>query len=414
MTSRPYDIVLNGCTGFTGELVAEYFARDICPRYPELKWALCGRSKDKVEDVKHRLNQQWPASFQSGRAVAVLVAASEDQASIDAVVGQTKVFLTTVGPYLTRGTPAVDACARLGTHYVDITGEAPWVAELLDKYHHAAVNSGAIIVPMSGYDSIPSDLGVLFAVRAVRERFGQAVSHCQAVAETGGTMSGGTLATSIEMARDFPEHYKKQDDPFCMGGGTVPRPEDEDQFDARFDESLQVWTAPFMMSQINTRVVRRSNALLHYGSGFSYGESAMSKNKEKAEKAATSVQAQRSNPEMWKVLDTLRQQGKLPKQGEGPSAELRAKSWFKHNIVATAANGKKILVQVSGGDPGYTETAKMISESALCLLFDREKLPKGGILTPAAAGGDFLIKRLQDAGIKFEVLGEIPAARSRL
>lgn len=406
--SREYDIVLNGCTGFTGNLVAEYFARDVAPRHPELKWALCGRSREKVEAVKRKLQEEWPVVNPP-----VLVAVSEDQASMDAVVGQTKVFLTTVGPFLARGTPAVDACARLGTHYVDITGEAPWVADLLDKYHHVAQASGATIVPMSGYDSIPSDLGVLFAVRAVRETFGQPTRRCSAVAEMGGALSGGTFATGIEMARDFPEHFKKQDDPFCMGGGTVARPEDEDQFEARFDEDLGVWTQPFMMAQINTRVVRRSNAWLHYGSGFSYGEAGKAKDEASAKKAARGTQAQRANPEMWKVLDKLRKEGRMPKQGEGPTAEVRAKSWFKHLIVAEAADGRKLLVQVQGGDPGYGETSKMISESALCLLFHGEQLP-GGVLTSAAAGGELLIKRLQAAGIAFEVLGELPGARSRL
>eukprot|EP00450_Noctiluca_scintillans_P040323 CAMPEP_0194480348 /NCGR_PEP_ID=MMETSP0253-20130528/3175_1 /TAXON_ID=2966 /ORGANISM="Noctiluca scintillans" /LENGTH=409 /DNA_ID=CAMNT_0039319717 /DNA_START=48 /DNA_END=1277 /DNA_ORIENTATION=+ len=409
MASRTYDIVLNGCTGFTGNLVAEYFAKEISVKRPGLKWALCGRSQEKVEQVKANLRAQWPAVNP-----AVLVAASEDQASMDAVVAQTRVLLTTVGPYLARGSPAVDACARFGTHYVDITGEAPWVADMLDRYNHVAQASGALIVPMSGYDSIPSDLGVLFAVRAVRERFGQATRRCLTVAEMGGALSGGTFATGIEMARDFPEHYKMQDDPFCMGGGTVPRAEDEDQFDARLDEDLQVWTSPFMMSQINTRVVRRSNALLHYGSGFSYGEAGRAKDEKVAEKAAKSTQAQRATPDMWKVLDRLRLEGKMPKQGEGPSAEVRAKSWFKHNIVATAADGRKLLVQVRGGDPGYGETAKMISESALCLLEDHEHMPRGGILTSAAAGGELLIKRLQAVGIDFEVLGELPGARSRL
>jgi short subunit dehydrogenase-like uncharacterized protein len=407
--ARPYDIVLWGCTGFTGNLVAEYFARDVAPRHLDLKWALCGRSREKVEEVKARLRAQWP-----GVDPPVLVGTSEDQASVDAVVGKTKVIITTAGPYLTRGTPVVDACVRFGTNYVDITGEAPWVRDLLDKYHHAAEASGALIVPMSGYDSIPSDLGVLFAVRAVRDTFGQSTRHCQTVADMAGSLSGGTLATGIEMARDFPEHAKRQDDPFCMGGGTLPRPEDEDQFDARFNTDLEVWTQPFMMAQINTRVVRRSNAWLHYGADFGYGEAQASKDESASKKAAKSTQAQRANAEMWKVSDKMRQEGRLPKQGEGPDAEMRAKSWFRHRIVATAADGRRLLVEVRGGDPGYGETAKMISESALCLLFEREQLPRGGVLTPAASGGMNLIKRLQAAGIIFEVVGELPGARGRL
>jgi len=409
--ARPFDLVIWGCTGFTGKLVAEYFARDVSPRHPKLRWALCGRSLNKVEAVKSEVRAQWPSVDPP-----VLTGTSDDQASVDAVVGQCKVLLTTAGPYLTRGTPVVDACVRLGTHYVDITGETSWVADLLDKYHHDAVKNNVLIVPMSGYDSIPSDLGVLFAVHNVRARFGQSTRRVHSIIEMSGTLSGGTLATGIEMGRDFPEHLLRQDDPFCMGGGTIARAEDEDQFDALFDDDLKVWTQPFMMAQLNTRVVRRSNAWLHYGTGFSYGESQMAPDEASARKVAKSTQAQRSNAaNMWKVSDKLRETGRLPKQGEGPSPEQRSKSWFHHHIVASAADGRKLLCEVRGGDPGYTETAKMLSESALCLLLDRDQLcQRGGVLTPAAAGGLVLVQRLHNAGITFDVVRELPVALSKL
>jgi len=407
--ARTHDIVIWGCTGFTGQLVAEYFAEKVAPKHPSLKWALAGRSRPKVEEVKTKLREQWPAVDPP-----VLVGTSEDPTSVDAIASDTKVLLTTAGPYLQRGTLVVDACVRFGTNYVDITGETAWVADLLEKYHQAAQKSGALIVPMSGYDSIPSDLGVLFAVNAVRERFEQSTRRCQTVAEMQGALSGGTLATGIEMGRDFPEHAKRQNDPFCMGGGTLPRAEDQDQLDARYNEALQVWTQPFMMAELNTRVVRRSNAWLHYGAGFSYGEAQLATSESSANKAAKAAQAQKANSEMWKVSERLRQEGRLPKQGEGPTAELRAKSWFRHRIVATAQDGRQLEVQVRGGDPGYGETAKMISESALCLLLDRQELPRGGVLTPAAAGGMYLVKRLQAAGIAFEIMGDLPVMQSRL
>lgn len=407
--ARQFDIVLWGCTGFTGALVAEYFATDVAKKHPELKWALCGRSEAKVTELKEKLRKINPSIDPP-----VLTGTADDQASVDEIVNKTRVMLTTAGPYLKRGTPVVDACVRLGTHYVDISGETAWVADLIDKYHHAAEETGALIVPMSGYDSVPSDLGVLFAVRAVRKEFGQPTRRCQSVVEMAGQLSGGTLATGIEMGRDFPEHAKRQDDPFCMGGGTLPRPEDQDQLDARHNLELDVWTQPFMMAQLNTRVVRRSNAWLHYGHGFSYGEAQLASSQASAEKAGKAAQAQKANPEMWKVSDKMRQQGRLPKQGEGPDPATRAKSWFRHKIVATATDGRHLLIEVRGGDPGYTETAKMISESALCLLLDRKQLPKGGVLTPAAAGGFHLLERLQAAGISFDVMGEIPAVKSKL
>lgn len=408
---RDLDVVIWGCTGFTGTLVAEYFARDITPQHPQLRWALAGRSREKVEAVKAQLKESWPAVDPP-----VLVGEADDQASVDAAVGRCEVFLTTAGPYLKRGTPIVEACVRLGTHYVDITGETSWVADLIDKYHHAAEEKGVFIVPMSGYDSIPSDLGVLFAVHKVREHFGQPTRHARTVVEMSGVMSGGTLATSIEMGRDFPEHLKRQQDPFCMGGGTIARPEDEDQYDAVLDPDLGVWRQPFMMAQLNTRVVRRSSAWLHYGNGFSYGESQQAKDEVLARKAAEAANAQRQQlSQMWKVSDKMRNAGRMPKQGEGPDAATRAKSYFRHDVVAFAPDGRGLVCEVRGGDPGYTETAKMLSESALCLLFDRDRLARrGGVLTPAAAGGMTLVGRLQRAGIAFEFMRELPVAQSRM
>lgn len=411
MATRDLDIVLWGCTGFTGTLVAEYFARDIAPKHPQLRWALAGRSRDKVEAVKAKLRESWP-----GVDPEILIGEADDQASVDAAVGRCKVLLTTAGPYLSRGTPIVEACVRLGTHYVDISGETSWVTDMIDKYHHAAEEKGIFIVPMSGYDSIPSDLGVLFAAQKVRELYGQPTRHARTVVEMNGAMSGGTLATSIEMGRDFPEHLKRQQDPFCMGGGTVPRPEDEDQFEAVLDPDLGVWRQPFMMAQLNTRVVRRSNAWLHYGTGFSYGESQQVKDEASARKAAEATKAQQKQLEnMWKVSDKMRNSGRMPKQGEGPDAAMRAKSYFRHDVVAVAADGRALVCEVRGGDPGYTETAKMISESALCYLLDRDHLARrGGVLTPAAAGGMTLVGRLQAAGIAFEFKRELPSAQSRL
>eukprot|EP00928_Gymnodinium_smaydae_P032389 TRINITY_DN23476_c0_g2_i1.p1 TRINITY_DN23476_c0_g2~~TRINITY_DN23476_c0_g2_i1.p1 ORF type:complete len:427 (-),score=51.36 TRINITY_DN23476_c0_g2_i1:43-1275(-) len=409
--SRPYDILLWGCTGFTGTLVAEYFARDVSGRHPQVKWALAGRSQAKVQEVKSKLQAQWP-----GVDPPIILGTADDQASVDAAVQQCKVVLSTAGPYLKRGTPVVDACVRLGTHYVDITGETSWVADLLDRYHDSAEEKGVFIVPMSGYDSIPSDLGALFAVKHVRKLFGQPTRRVRCVAEMAGSLSGGTLATGIELGRDYPEHRERQEDPFCMGGGTLPRPEDEDQITAVFDDDLQTWTQPFMMASLNTRVVRRSNAWLHYGSNFSYSECQKASGRESAMKAEKREKQMRQYAaEVWKMSEQGRESGKLPKQGEGPSAEVMRKSWFRHHLVATAADGRKLLCQVSGGDPGYMETAKMLSESALCLLLDRERLfRRGGVLTPAAAGGMVLVQRLQDAGIAFEFVRELPAAQSKL
>eukprot|EP00929_Paragymnodinium_shiwhaense_P035238 TRINITY_DN19050_c0_g1_i1.p1 TRINITY_DN19050_c0_g1~~TRINITY_DN19050_c0_g1_i1.p1 ORF type:complete len:416 (-),score=94.07 TRINITY_DN19050_c0_g1_i1:173-1420(-) len=403
--ARPYDIVLWGVTGFTGKLVAEYFASSVVQRYPKLTWALCGRSRDKVQAVKEQLKAAGCTADP-----AVLTGDADDQASVDAVVAQCRVLLTTAGPYLKRGGPVVDACVRLGTHYVDITGETSWVAELIDKYHHLAEENGTFIVPMCGFDSIPADLGTLFAVKKIREMYAQPTRRVQGLVDMNGMLSGGTAATFIELGRDFPEHRRRQEYAFCMGGGTLPRPEDEDQVEAVFNEDLKVWTMPFGMASLNTRVVRRSNAWLHYGPDFGYNEAQIAMDETIAKNGSAKEKAMKKKAEeAWKVNARLRDEGRIPQQGDGPDAALRARSHFNYNLVGTAVDGRKLHVRVSGGDPGYTETAKMLSESALCLLMDRESLSrKGGVLTPAAAGGLVLVRRLQDAGIKFDLVQELP------
>ena len=403
--AKEFDIVILGVTGFTGRLVADYFSQTISHEHPDLRWAIAGRSASKLAAVKSSIEAQFP-----GISPEILLCDNDDQASVDKCISRTRVIITTAGPYLKRGTPIVDACVRLGTDYVDLSGETPYAASLIDRYHHAAEAAGVHIVPMSGYDSIPSDLGVLFAVNQVRDRWDQPTRSCKSVCNMAGQLSGGTLATGIEMGRDFPEAAALAKEPFAMGGGTVPRAEDMDLQAAVFDETAQCWTMPFMMATINTRVVRRSNAWLHYGLAFGYQEVAKAPSQEVAEKVAA-AEKRSASKESWKMAAKMRDAGKLPKQGEGPSEEVRAKSWFSHDIYAEAADGRKLVCRVSGGDPGYGETAKMVAQSALCLLFDKERLArKGGVLTSAAAGGTFLIDRLNGAGIKFEFVKELPVS----
>lgn len=264
---REFDVVVLGVTGFTGRLVAEYFAQVISVEYPALRWAIAGRSTSKLAAVQSEIASKFQIS-----SPPMLICDNDIQSSVDDCIGRTKVIITTAGPYLKRGVSVVDACVRLGTDYCDLTGETAFAAQMIDKYHSAAESKGVHIVHMAGYDSIPSDLGVLFAVNQVRERWKQPTRRCKSVCHMQGQLSGGTLATGIEMGRDYPEAFKASLDPFTMGGGTVARPEDEDLTEAAYDHTAQCWTMPFMMSSINTRVVRRSHAWLHYGQGFVYQE----------------------------------------------------------------------------------------------------------------------------------------------
>lgn len=283
----------------------------------------------------------------------MLVGSAADQASVDKIVSQSRVMLATAGPFIQIGTPVVDSCVRHGSHYVDITGEVPWVRQLVDKYDAAAKDKGVYIVNCCGFDSVPSDLGTLFTTRAIRRRFHQPTRRVRNFADMAGQLSGGTASTGIVLEQMGKEVLAQLQDPFLLGGAPPggPRPEDMDQREAVFVPELDSWTAPFMMASINTRIVRRSHQLYSeagqaYSADFSYNECALAASEKKAQSMA------RPMPPAAKRLEMV-EKGVLPKPGEGPSEELRAKSWFKMTLVGEAEDGQQLVTTVSGGDPGW-------------------------------------------------------------
>jgi short subunit dehydrogenase-like uncharacterized protein len=259
---------------------------------------------------------------------------------------------------------------------------------------------------MCGFDSVPSDLGTLRALRRLQEQCGEEAVKVSCFATMRGSLSGGTLASGIEMEKQ-PEVFAQMNDPFLLGGRPAggARPEDADATEASPVAGGQAWAAPFMMASLNTRVVRRTASLLGPAQGyapcFAYSERHLVGDQATAERLAKPL------PPVSK-RESLRDAGRLPKPGEGPSREERSKSWFRFLLVAESTSGKRFVTSVSGGDPGYAETSKMVSEAALALLLDRKDLPAqgGGVLTPAAALGAVLEKRLVDAGIAFRDEGE--------
>lgn len=386
--------------------MAEYFATSTdCTK---VAWAIAGRNIEKLQKVAARcqeLNGALPP-------LDCLVGDSTDQASVDKIVAKTKVILSTAGPFMKYGPPVVDACIRFRTDYVDITGEIPYVRDMANKYHEKAKQAGIFIVPMSGFDSIPSDLGAFMAVQYLRNKHGEGTRRVKAVCDMKGGLSGGTAASSILMETSGEHITNQMKDLFLLGGraqaqaqSSEARVEDMDVTAASFNEDLQCWTAPFMMAGLNTRVVRRSSELFAeagagYGPDFSYNEFAYMPNQAKAEKTAKRLLSAPDAKARKKMVD----QGVLPKPGEGPSEEMRSKASFHMRLVGETHAGKKCLVTISGGDPGYTETAKMVAESALVLATQKYELGRqGGVVTPSFAMGVKLADRLRHAGIVIEV-----------
>ncbi len=401
--SRRYDIVLFGATGFTGRLVAEYLAEHY--GRTDVRVALAGRSLAKLEDVRSGLPtaaRDWP----------LLVADSHDRASLDAIAENTSVVCTTVGPYAKYGAELVAACVAHGTDYCDLTGETQFIRRMIDRHHEEAKQTGARIVHCCGFDSIPSDLGTLMMQEASKERFGAPLQKLTYFAgETKGGFSGGTVASMLnlfeEIARDK-SVLKILGNPYALNPeGERKGPDGSDQKGVRFDRDLGQWTAPFVMAAVNTRVVRRSNAILGYpwGEGFRYAEVMSTGKGPRGLARATAITSFLGGFMGAAAIDPIRKllaARVLPKPGEGPSKEDRDKGFFVTRFVGKTADGRALHGRVEGkSDPGYGETAKMLAESALCLALGGPS--EGGVRTPASTMGMLLVERLREAGMTFEV-----------
>ncbi|MGW1737365.1 saccharopine dehydrogenase family protein [Nocardia sp. NPDC001965] len=384
---RPFDVVLFGATGFTGGLTAEYLAAHL---RPEARLALAGRNQAKLEAVRDRLvriNQQLGD-------VALLHADSSDRQSLIRVAESARVVITTVGPYLEYGEPLVAACAAAGTDYVDLTGEPEFVDRMYVEHHATAERTGARIVHACGFDSIPHDLGALFTVQQLPS--GVPVT-LRGVVRTNATISGGTLHSGLgQLSRPRAMLQaaagRRRLEPQPRGRqvrARVGRP--------RRDRTLGTWLIP--LPTIDPDVVRRSAlARPDYGPDFTYSHYAGTR---RVATLAGVVVGFAAALAAVQVPPLRRAIGRRIPQGEGPSAQRRDRTWFTVDFIGEGG-GQTVHTQVSGGDPGYTDTAKMLAESALCLAFD-DNPPTAGQVTTAAAMGENLLRRLGDAGISFTV-----------
>ncbi|TKD05037.1 saccharopine dehydrogenase family protein [Polyangium fumosum] len=389
-TEREYDVVLFGATGFTGRLVAHYLAET--SRKTPLRWALAGRSKGKLEGVQREIASVLPP----GSSLPLLEASSDDAASLARLARSARVVLTTVGPYAVHGEPLVEACIREGADYVDLTGEPSFVNRLIERHHEDARKAGVRIVNCCGFDSIPHDLGALYTVQKLPK--GEPIT-LEGFVRTTGSFSGGTWQSllnemgGVGFAAGNARPWAK--DPLPDG-----RIVEELRPRVRKEPELGGWACP--MPSIDPQIVLRSaRALDVYGPDFRYGHNLVFSSPLVLAGVTlgmgTIVGLSQIGPAR-KLLSRLRP------SGEGPSAEKRARSWFEVTFRGRSSS-RRVLTRVSGGDPGYGETSKMIAESALCLAFDRDRLaPHVGVVTPAAGMGEVLIERLQAAGIRFEVL----------
>ncbi|SCX59714.1 Uncharacterized conserved protein [Klenkia marina] len=402
MSERAHDLVLFGASGFVGKLVAGYLAEHA----PEgTRIALAGRTRAKVELVRADLPgaaRSWP----------VLVADSADEDALAELAASTRAVITTVGPYAKYGMPLVQACARAGTHYADLTGEVLFVRDAIDAVDTVARESGAKIVHACGYDSIPSDLAVAELARRAAADGAGGLTEVQTVATAKGGFSGGTIDSmraQVAAIKEHPELRRVAGHPYALSPDRAAEPATRQPRDATPPTRTADgrWAAPFVMAPFNTRVVRRSNALADfaYGRGFSYGEvMATGGGIPGAVTAGVvtgglgAVLAGMSFGPTAALLDKV-----LPAPGEGPDEATRARGFFRMVTTGTTESGRRYRSVAAGkGDPGYAATAVMLGEAGLSLALD--DLPdRAGSLTPATAFGAVLVDRLRAAGHTYEV-----------
>jgi short subunit dehydrogenase-like uncharacterized protein len=383
---RPFDLVVYGATGYTGRLVAEYLAHHYQGNGP--KWAMAGRSADKLAEVRDLIGA--PAD------TPLLVANSDDPASMQALAESARAIVTTVGPYQLYGEPLLAACVAAGTDYADLCGEPVWMRQMADTYHQAAKASGARIAFSSGFDSIPFDLGVFMLQQEAKARFGAPAPRVKGrVRAMQGGFSGGTAAslkaTMVTLGQQ-PALLPYMISPFGLTPGfegpAQPRGDTPE-----FDEAVGSWCAPFIMATINTKNVHRTNFLLGhpYGADFVYDEMILTGPGEQGEAVAKHIA---TTPMMGGEND--------PKPGEGPTPEERANGFYDVLFIGEYPDGRALRYGVKGRyDPGYGSTSRMIAETGIALL---SCSAQGGISNPGALLGEALVKRLRDhAEITFAV-----------
>jgi short subunit dehydrogenase-like uncharacterized protein len=411
MTTRSCDIVVFGATSFVGQILGRYLFDEFGVG-GQLTWAAAGRSMAKLEAVRTALGP-------GARQLELLEADAGDEAALRKLCKHARVVVSTVGPYALYGEPLVRVCAETGTDYCDLTGEVQWMRRMIQQYESTAQDSGARIVHNCGFDSIPSDLGVHFVQQQARKRFG---APCTAVKmrvrSMRGSFSGGTVASLLNVLKEVqanPSLRKELADPYsiCPPGG-AGKVRQANVGLAEFDADFDAWIAPFVMSAINTRVVHRTNALLHdaYGPEFRYDEAVMTgrglRGRLTATAASTGLGAFMVAGSISPVRAAL-EKFVLPAPGEGPSPEQQLKGGFDLRFHGRTAAGEVIRARVTGDrDPGYGSTAKMLGQAAACLVQDvTPAQARGGFWTPASIFGDRLVGRLQThSGLRFEVLDQ--------
>ena len=403
-----YQLVVYGATSFVGQLLTRYLVQNYGVNQ-QLKWAIAGRSASKLNELKQNLGS-------GASQLTTIIADAQDESALKAMCQQTKVVVSTVGPYALYGSSLVKVCATLGTDYCDLTGEPQWIARMIEQYESVAQASGARIVHCCGFDSIPSDLGTFYLQQQAQQRLGQTCSQVKLrVKAIRGGFSGGTVASMMELFSEIsknPSLRKVMANPYALcPPSNQQKPKQPNLQFAQYDKDADAWSAPFVMAGINTKVVHRSNALSNYayGTQFIYDETMLTGKGLIAGAVAVGASVGLAGFVAAAVIPPTRRilQKIVPQAGEGPTPKQQEQGFYDIRLIGLTNNGQRLTAKVTGDrDPGYGSTAKMLGEAAVCLATDISKNDKtGGFWTPSTALGQRLIDRLQaKAGLTFSIV----------
>ncbi|MBC7375999.1 MAG: saccharopine dehydrogenase NADP-binding domain-containing protein [Burkholderiaceae bacterium] len=399
MTERDYDVVLYGATGFVGRQTVAYFAQHA----GALRWAIAGRNEAKLRQVRE-------ACGKGAAHAGIVVADAQAAAALDVLAKSTRVVLSTAGPFALYGSALVAACVNNKTHYVDITGETPWVRGLIDRHDAQAAKDGTRIIPCCGFDSVPSDLGAWLVNEAMRQRHGESCTSIKACFSLRGGFNGGTLASAFNMMDSG--QARALADPYLLNppeGRPARQAADADPIAPHHDEDFGAWVGPFFMGPVNTRVVRRSAALLGYAQGgqaFHYQEYLRFGGGPAAALAAAGMSLGMGAAQGAMTLAPMRKLARrfAPAPGQGPSEKSMDRGSFRCELIGKSAGGHVVAGFIADrGDPGNRATTKMVCEAALALAAGVSNLPGGpllgGVLTPASGVGNMLAMRMRAAGM---------------
>lgn len=413
MTNIPYDLVVFGATSFVGQILTRELVQHLNEHHKSLRWAIAGRSNSKLQKLKASLGE-------AGQAIPILIADASDDDELNDLCSQTRVVVSTVGPYALYGEPLVRACVKNGTDYCDLTGETQWIKKMIDRYQSQAQQSGARIVHCCGFDSVPSDMGVYFLQKQAQQAFQQPATEVKmGVKVLKGGVSGGTIASMLNIVQEAahdPLLRKDLSNPYILCPKNYHHQQKQTSIKtAYYDQDFQAWAAPFVMAAINERVVHRSNALSNdqYGQNFRYHEQTLTGQGIKGRIRAITMVAGLGAFVVGaasKPVSKLMENHLLSKIGEGPTLEQQANGRFDLRFIGRTDQGQVIRIKVTGDrDPGYGATGKMLAQAALSLSIDHETKDnhskQGGFWTPATVFDERFIERLtRYAGIQFEVI----------